>query len=165
MKYFFFGILTVLFITGLTLGAFYLGTINKPLENNQIAIISPTKNTIPPSSSPSSITSPTTSPAPTTKTENDSELIKTALYKKNNWPSTEILNVTVSSNDGTYAKGSINGNGGGGYFFAKKVGADWIIVADGNGIITCESLSNYPDYPSSLIPECYNEKTQNNIKR
>ncbi len=40
-----------------------------------------------------------------------------------------------------------------------------VIVADGNGIITCSSLAKYPDYPVSLIPECYDQQTNSTVKR
>lgn len=99
--------------------------------------------------------------------ENTVELIKQALIKKNNWTNFEV-EVTINKNDGTYAAGSVKEKGsmvGGGYFFAKKVNGDWIIVADGNGVITCASLVPYPDYPVSLISECYDEKTSTTIKR
>lgn len=107
-------------------------------------------------------------PCPTpTVAENTVELIKQALIKKNNWTNFEV-EVTINKNDGTYAAGSVKEKGsmvGGGYFFAKKVNGEWIIVADGNGVITCASLVPYPDYPASLISECYDEKTSTTIKR
>ena len=41
-------------------------------------------------------------------------------------------------------------------------GVDWEIVWDGNGIITCEALTKYPDFPSDLIPQCY-DQTKNTM--
>jgi hypothetical protein len=166
MKYFFFGILTVLFIAGLALGAYYLGTKNKPLENNQIAAISPTTSAITKVIA-ATVTEipPTIQPSPATKIENDAELIKTALFKKNNWPANENLNVTISTNDGTYVAGSVGGEGGGGYFYAEKVNGVWEIVADGNGTISCSIFTKYPNFPKTLIPECYDETTQDVVKR
>jgi hypothetical protein len=98
---------------------------------------------------------------------NDAEEIKQALIKKNNWTNMEI-EVTVSKNDGQYASGGVKEKGseaGGGYFFAVKDGGVWKIVADGNGTISCDSLVPYPDYPSSMIPECYDEQTGQVVKR
>lgn len=97
----------------------------------------------------------------------DSALIKEALVKKHNWNINEI-EVTVSKNDGIYASGGVeekNSQVGGGYFFAVKDAGIWKIVADGNGTIDCENLVPYPDYPISLIPECYNMKTGKTVKR
>jgi hypothetical protein len=84
----------------------------------------------------------------------EDELIKQALYVKNGWEEGAVT-VTVSENDGTYAKGMVNSQGGGGYFFAAKKAGSWQIVADGNGIIDCATLTEYSDYPTTLIPQCY----------
>lgn len=94
--------------------------------------------------------------------------IKQALMKKNNWPDSMELDISISSNDGVYAKGTVkekDSMAGGGYFFAAKVDSEWKIVADGNGVITCESVSPYPSYPASLLPECWDQKTDKIIKR
>lgn len=91
----------------------------------------------------------------------DAEKIKQALVAKHSWNADDII-VTISTNDGTYASGGVNEKdalGGGGYFFAAKKGGTWNIVADGNGTISCESLVPFPDFPSKLIPECWNEST------
>lgn len=96
---------------------------------------------------------------------NDLQAIAQALAQKNNWDTWENLVITISSNDGTYAKGGVtekNAEAGGGFWFAKKVSGKWEIVADGNGIILCSSLTAYPDYPKSLIPSCY-DKTKDTI--
>ena len=96
--------------------------------------------------------------------KSDENLIKNALVTKNNWNPEEI-NVTISKNDGKYATGetgTVTPQGGGGLFFAKKVNGNWEIVWDGNGIITCEALTKYPDFPSDLIPQCY-DQTKNTM--
>lgn len=98
-------------------------------------------------------------------TKDDNELIKTALFDKNGWKETDGITVTVSTNDGKYASGGATAQGGGGYFFAVKDNNEWVIVADGNGVIPCSSLEKYPDYPKTLIPECWDEERQENIKR
>ncbi len=95
----------------------------------------------------------------------DSAEIKQALYSKNNWSENPDTQFTLSTNDGKYASGGVGGPGGGGYFFAVKDLGVWKIVADGNGTIDCASLAPYPDYPTSLIPECYDTKTDNSVKR
>lgn len=161
MKNFLLGILAVLIIGGLAFGAYYLGTKK---ENPPIKAISTIPTATPSSSmSPTTTSSPTLSP--TIATQNDTELIKTALFKKNNWPANDPINVTVSTNDGTYASGTAGGEGGGGYFYAEKVNGTWEIVADGNGTISCSIFTKYPNFPKTLIPECYDEATQNSVKR
>jgi hypothetical protein len=98
-------------------------------------------------------------------TSEDPQLIKESLFKKNNWKESDDINVTVSTNDGNYASGIVTSQGGGGYFYAAKENGEWVIVADGNGLIMCSSLINYPKYPTSLIPECYDQTTEKSIKR
>lgn len=108
---------------------------------------------------------PTLIPTPTISKESDNALIKKALFTKNNWTDDGSLTFTVSTNDGKYASGGVSAQGGGGYFFAIKVNDKWEIVADGNGVILCSSLVKYPDFPKTLIPECYDDKTQKTVKR
>lgn len=94
--------------------------------------------------------------------------IKEALIKKNNWKNGNDLIVTVKTNDGTYASGGIkeqNAEAGGGYFFAVKDKGEWVIVADGNGTMSCASIAPYPNYPTTLIPECWDEQTNTLITR
>lgn len=164
MKNFIFGFLIAGVIGAVAVGGYFYGK----KQTNIIPLPTPTGIA---SISSTPIVTVTTavvlsvSPQPTTV--NDVELIKQALIKKNNWTNMDI-EVTVSKNDGTYATGGVKEKGsevGGGYFFAKKVNGEWKIVADGNGTINCASLIPYPDYPSSLIPECYDEKTGTTIKR
>ncbi|HEX8923433.1 MAG TPA: hypothetical protein VF828_01725 [Patescibacteria group bacterium] len=95
----------------------------------------------------------------------DEELIKGALFEKNGWKDTDNITVTVTENDGKYAKGSAQTSGGGGYFFAEKVNGTWEIVADGNGMIMCAKLGKYPDFPKSMIPTCYDATTDKIIER
>lgn len=100
--------------------------------------------------------------------EQEIEEIKQALIKKNNWAKDMSLEVTINKREGIYVSGSVrekNTETGGGYFFAVKDEDIWVIVADGNGIISCESVDLYPEYPTSLIPECWDNASQNLIKR
>lgn len=103
----------------------------------------------------------TLTPTPTINKESDNALIKKALFQKNNWKDDGTTTFTVSTNDGKYASGGVTG----GYFYAIKIGDKWEIVADGNGVILCSSLVKYPDFPKTLIPECYNDQTQKTVKR
>lgn len=72
----------------------------------------------------------------------------------------ESMTVTVSTITGNYAKGLISSTGGGGIWFAVKEKNTWRPIWQGNGIITCADLEAYPDLPKSLIPQCFNAKTQ-----
>ncbi len=75
------------------------------------------------------------------------------------------LDITVSKIEGNYAKGGISDEGGGGMWFAAKVNGVWKLVWDGNGVILCTDLTSYPDFPKSMIPQCYNEVTQDTVAR
>ncbi|MCR4326900.1 MAG: hypothetical protein NUV52_04585 [Candidatus Roizmanbacteria bacterium] len=78
----------------------------------------------------------------------------------------ESLDVTVSQIDGNYAKGSVSDQGGGGMWFAAKADdGTWKLVWDGNGVILCSDLTLYPDFPTSMIPGCYDESTQDTVTR
>jgi len=187
MKNFIFGVLTVLIIGGVGFFAYQAGQKNL-LESKKI--IPPTQEII----SPTSEASPTGQFVGNDKdkhgcigsagyswcesknkclrlfeegcpSKEDNELIKNALFDKNGWKETDGITVTVSTNDGKYASGGATAKGGGGYFFAIKENGQWKIVADGNGTISCESLKPYPDYPTTLIPECWDEINQKNVIR
>ncbi len=103
---------------------------------------------------------------PCVSESSDSDLIKAALVAKYDWDPQDII-LTISKNDGQYATGGVREESamGGGMWFAAKVDGDWQIVWDGNGVIMCENLTDYPDYPKSLIPECYDSTTNEMVKR
>lgn len=87
--------------------------------------------------------------------EEDAARIKTALIAKG--LNLTEMKIVIRHHFGKYIGGSvlpISEPAGGGYVFAVKVGDDVKIVADGNGIITCEMLEDYPDYPTYLISDC-----------
>lgn len=76
------------------------------------------------------------------------------------------LTVRVKDLSGDYAKGEASESGmGGGIWFAAKENGVWQLVYDGNGIIQCSDLKEYPDFPSSLIPQCFDEKANTLITR
>lgn len=89
-----------------------------------------------------------------------------AISQKNNWdPSKVDLNVAIS--EGDYAKGDVRFKEemGGGLWFAAKVDGIWKIVYDGNGIITCDALTNYNNFPKDLIPQCFDKQTNKMVTR
>jgi len=75
------------------------------------------------------------------------------------------LTYTVSKIEGNYAQGAASSGAGGGMWFAAKVNGTWNLVWDGNGTILCSDLTNYPNFPTDMIPECYDMATQKNIVR
>jgi len=181
MKNFIFGLITAIIIGLVGLGAYYYG---KQQSNNvPVVSVSPTQPMVGNDKDEHGCIGsagytwcaaknkclriweePCTTP---TVTENIAELIKQALIKKNNWTNADI-EVTISKNEGMFVSGGVKEKSsevGGGYFFAAKVNGEWKIVADGNGVITCESLALYPNYPVSMISECYDEKTGKTVKR
>ena len=103
-----------------------------------------------------------------TPTESDLEVlptvIKAALINKNG-QNAESLNIEVSEIEGGYAKGSASEQGEGGLWFAAKVNEKWRLVWDGNGVIECDSITPYPNFPTSLIPECFDTNTNEVVSR
>jgi hypothetical protein len=75
------------------------------------------------------------------------------------------MTITISKIEGDYAKGMASEQGGGGIWFAAKVNGTWKLVWDGNGQINCSSIAPYPAFPTSMIPECWNETTNKLITR
>ena len=76
------------------------------------------------------------------------------------------LSVTVSNIEGVFAKGAASEQpGGGGLWFAAKVKGQWKLVADGNGIILCKDLRSYPNFPTSMIPSCFDDQAQKLVTR
>jgi len=108
---------------------------------------------------------PTLAPIPTVEEKSALEKIKEAFATKYSKPLADV-NASISENDGTYAKGGVNfaGEMGGGWFLAYKGTAGWIIVADGNGTVTCASIDPY-NFPTTMVPECWDEDTSVLITR
>lgn len=106
-------------------------------------------------------------PTPTPTVDETSIIIsaiKQALVAKHG-PDASNLTITVSKIIGDYSSGGASEQGGGGMWFAAKVNGLWKLVWDGNGTIDCQDLANYPNYPVSLISECYNPQTGKSVKR
>jgi hypothetical protein len=103
----------------------------------------------------------TDAPRVNAKAENIADEIKTQLVAKHG-PSAQELEVTISKVVGDYAQGGASVIGeGGGMWFAAKINGGWQLVWDGNGIITCDDVSGFPDFPTSMIPQCYDTATGN----
>lgn len=110
------------------------------------------------------ITAPAILPPPV----DEGAVLKTVIRKyislKSNAPESS-LTVTVSKIEGSYAKGMVSDVSSGGLWFAAKEDDVWKLVWDGNGVIECSTLTLYPNFPASLIPECFDPKTQETVKR
>ena len=109
------------------------------------------------------------SPTPTlVPTVDETSIIKTsvkqALVAKHG-NNANSLAISVSKIIGNYSSGGASASDGGGMWFAAKVGGQWQLVWDGNGTILCQDLVSYPDFPPSIIPECYNQKTGKSVTR
>lgn len=103
-----------------------------------------------------------------TSTQSESEILIAAVKQgliAEHGQDAASLDVTISKIEGDFSKGMAGGQGGGGLWFAAKVNGTWKLVFDGNGIITCDILTPYPAFPKDLIPECWDTKTDNLIKR
>ncbi len=74
------------------------------------------------------------------------------------------LTISVSKIEGNFAQGGASEQGGGGMWFAAKVGEQWKLVWDGNGTISCETIAPY-NFPTDMIPECWNNTTQKSVTR
>ena len=126
---------------------------------------------IEPSPSPEVVASPILTPMPsvvptaTTETRSDLERIKEAFAEKYNKSIADVT-VTIGQNTGTYANGGVKfaGETGGGWWLAYNDGSDWLIVADGNGTVMCDDLEGY-DFPTDMVPECWDETTSELIQR
>jgi len=122
--------------------------------------------------SPATAATPTASsePAPTTGTQAVSEelTLKTAIKQQilaDSESDGSSMTISVSQLSGNFAKGMVSGDGGGGLWFASKVNGAWQLVWDGNGVIFCSDLSEYPDFPTSMIPECYDQAADTMVQR
>lgn len=156
-------ILLLILVAG---GAYYFGMKYKivPAEPAMVTatpVLSPTEGMI--------TTSPGAPSTPSATATVDETAVLIAAVKQGlvveHGPDANSLNVTVSTIQNGYAKGMASSQGGGGLWFAAKVGGVWKLVWDGNGIIDCTTLTPYPNFPTSMIPECFNSSTQKMVTR
>lgn len=74
-------------------------------------------------------------------------------YKQNE----KDFDVEINFDDGIHAVAIIKDlklKRNDGLVFAYKTNNSWQIVTTGKGVILCDDLKNYPDYPASLIATC-----------
>lgn len=146
----------------LGVGAYFAGKYGVSISVNN-------KNTAAPiatqGEAPTSPATPAAAPIPS---PSDNSVLISAVKEglvSEHGPDASSMNVTVSTVEGSYAKGMASSTGGGAIWFAANTSGTWELVWDGNGTITCATLANYPNFPSTLIPECWNEATNKLISR
>ena len=110
-------------------------------------------------------TKETATPTPT-PVISSADAMKNIFIKKYNWDISKI-NLSVKKEEGDYASGGVNNTDepGGAMWFAAKVNGSWQLVFDSNGIITCDALTNYPQYPTTIIPQCFDKTKNEMVKR
>ncbi len=88
---------------------------------------------------------------PCEKVDNEKD-IKQAILTKHGW-SEEEVNITISKEDGTFARGGIKEVDavGGGMFLAKKINDEWQIVFEGNGVPDCSLLKTTHSFPIEFL--------------
>ena len=159
-------LIIILLILGIG-GGYYLGTNYKFTLQPQNAVTTtapvpsatPTVEVLPTSDTPSAaVVSPTTD-----ETAVLIAAVRAGLIAEHGQDAAS-LNVTVSKIQGNFAQGGASGQGGGGMWFAAKVGGVWKLVWDGNGTISCASINPY-NFPATMIPECFDEATQKMVTR
>lgn len=127
-------------------------------------------SSVEPTERPIPIASPEVMPTPEEtpimeETKSDLEQIKEAFAEKYDKPLGDV-DVNISENTGTYASGGVRfvGEISGAMWLAYNDGEKWIIVFDGQGTIPCLAVDPY-DFPTDMVPECWNEATSTLIQR
>jgi hypothetical protein len=100
------------------------------------------------------ITEPSPSLAPE---KSDLELITEAMAARHSSSVSDTI-INIGKQSGSHASGGVRFEGemGGGWFLAYKGNDGWIIVQDGNGTITCETIEPY-NFPVDMAPECVDQ--------
>ena len=102
---------------------------------------------------------PTAIPEASPAEESIETQLKKAFSLKFGNPVSDV-NLTISKETPTHASGGVSFSGemGGGWWLAAKVGSTWKLVADGNGTVICDDVEPYA-FPTSMVPECWDEAT------
>jgi hypothetical protein len=151
-------IILVLIVLGLVgYGAYYLGIRS---NKNQTQVANQTTTT--------SVSTPTETIETQAPAQDETATIISDVRKgliTEHGQNAASLNITVSKIEGDYAQGAASEQGGGGMWFAAKVNGVWKLVWDGNGTIQCSNVAPYPNFPTSMIPQCWNDSDQSIVKR
>lgn len=117
-----------------------------------------------PTSEPTVVVTATPSPIvdanlPTPKP--DQLLLKEALAQKYKLSVSDV-SLIIGEITPNRASGTVSFKGEGGWFLAAKDNDQWQIVADGNGTVSCETVTKY-NFPRTMVPECL-DKNGNLVK-
>lgn len=120
---------------------------------------------IEPTPTPPPEVTPIPTPTPEEEEKSDLEQIREAFAEKYNKPLDETT-VNISENTGTYASGGVRfaGEIGGAMWLAYNDGEKWLIVFDGQGTIPCSAVDPY-NFPTDMVPECWDETTEGLYRR
>lgn len=107
---------------------------------------------------------PISGPSPD-EAKSDAVMIQESLAGKYGKQASEVK-LAVSENTGEYASGTVNfaDEVGGGWWLAAKSAGSWVLVADGNGSVMCSDILDY-NFPTDMVPECYDDATGQVVKR
>lgn len=157
--------LVLVLLVAVSIAAFYLGTKSNQKQTAQSSSENQPYNQ--PSVTPSQ-TSPAENLTPTQAVDQTAVIkteIKNDLIAEHGSDASTLI-ITVSKIEGDYASGDASAQGGGGMWFAAKTtDGTWKLVWDGNGNIQCSSLVPYPNFPTDMLPQCWDDKTQAVVKR
>ncbi len=156
-------VIIIVFLLAIGVGGFVAGQKYKLVPQEAIvpSTITPTQQAV-----VGAPTTPTLS-ASSGQAIDESEMLKVAMKQAlvaKHGSNANELNITVSKIVGTHATGGASSTGGGGMWLAAKVNGTWKLVWDGNGTIGCADIAPY-NFPTSMVPECWNDATQKLIIR
>lgn len=158
----------ILILLGIA-GGYYLGTNYKLTLQPQMAVsvTAEPSPTAPPVTQLITNTGTPSAVVPVSRTTDETSTIiaavKTGLVAEHG-PDAASMTITVSKIVGNFAQGGASAQGGGGMWFAAKVNGAWKLAWDGNGTISCAIINPY-NFPTSMIPECWNDATQKTVTR
>ena len=166
-------LLLIFSVVFLTVALLALGAFGFWLLEKKVAFKSASSKRITPTATAGTaksipIASPTISrtfPSPTVVQVSAENQLKQAFAQKYSKPAADV-SLEINKNDGTHAQGVVKFNGevGGGWFLGYNNNGNWIIVADGNGTVPCAAIKPY-NFPTSMVPECWDKNTNSLITR
>jgi hypothetical protein len=129
-------------------GYFLSQKYNLKVETKTVTPTVTPATTVAPSGTLSVTVATTATPSP----EEDSlELIIKQLLIEKYGESANDMTVTVSQQQGNYARGGVTEPGGGGMWLAVRIKGDWQLVFDGNGVPDCTMLKTTYSFPSDML--------------
>lgn len=150
-----FFVFLVLFLVAVgAAGAWFYFSYQTPAKNEETSTSTPAQPTPTETAEPTIVPSPALTTTPTLPAKSALEQIQAAIAAKYSKPIDETT-VSLSENNGTHAKGGVKFTGeiAGAWLLAAKVNDGWVIVQDGNGTVSCETIEPF-NFPPAMVPEC-----------